>query len=404
MTSEKINFSNSKGEKLSAEIAFPVNQKPHNFAIFAHCFTCNKNFKAVRYITQALTAEGFGVMSFDFTGLGMSEGEFADTTFSGSVDDLICAANYLQENYQSPAMFIGHSLGGAAALLAASEFEAVKAVVTIGTPSAPQHVKNLLQGGVEEIREKGSAEVDIGGRNFTVKQQFIDDLEAQNLLDAVKRMRKSFLFLHSPQDKIVGIENAAELYAAAFNPKSFISLDGADHLLSNEEDACYAGDVIANWAKRYVEIPEPKEFKAKSHIVAYLGKDDKFTTQIKSNNHRLVADEPKTFGGNDYGPSPYELVSSGLAACTAMTLRMYAERKKWDLQEVFVHVRYDKVHAEDCQTCKSPDSKLDQFTREIEMKGELDEEQKQRLLEIADKCPVHRTLEAKSHIETKLLK
>ena len=178
MTSEKINFSNSKGEKLSAEIAFPVNQKPHNFAVFAHCFTCNKNFRAVRYITQALTAEGFGVMSFDFTGLGMSEGEFADTTFSGSVDDLICAANYLQENYESPAMFIGHSLGGAAALLAASEFEAVKAVVTIGTPSAPQHVKNLLQGGVEEIKEKGSAEVDIGGRNFTVKQQFIDDLEA----------------------------------------------------------------------------------------------------------------------------------------------------------------------------------------------------------------------------------
>jgi putative redox protein len=403
MSSENITFENSRGEKLSARIEFPIDRKPHNFVIFAHCFTCNKNFKAVRYITQALTAEGFGVLSFDFTGLGMSEGDFADTTFSSSVDDLICAANYLKENYVAPTLIVGHSLGGAAVILAASQFDEIKAVVTIGTPSAPQHVRNLLSSGIEEIEEKGVAEVNIGGRPFTVKKEFIDDLDNQNLLGIVKEMRKSYLFLHSPQDTIVGIENASELYLAARHPKSFISLDGADHLLSKEKDACYAGDVIANWAKRYVEIPEPKELSTNSHIVAYLDTKEKFTTHIKADQHSLIADEPKSFGGNDFGASPYQLVASGLAACTVMTLRLYAERKKWDLQEVFCHIRHEKTHLEDCKDCENPKAKIDKFTRELELIGDLDDEQKQKLLEIADKCPVHRTLENVVHIETRII-
>ena len=403
MSTEKITFENSRSEKLSAKIQLPIDQKPHNFVIFAHCFTCNKNFRAVRYITQALTGEGFGVLSFDFTGLGMSEGDFADTTFSSSVDDLLCAASYLKENYTSPTMLVGHSLGGAAVILAASQLENVRAVVTVGTPSAPQHVKHLLQSGIEEIKEKGIAEINIGGRTFNVRKEFIDDLDEQNLLGIVKQMRKSFLFLHSPQDEIVGIENAAELYKAAFHPKSFISLDGADHLLTKEEDACYAGDVIANWAKRYVEIPEPKELSTKSHIVAYLDTSEKFTTQIKADQHRLIADEPKSFGGNDFGASPYQLVASGLAACTVMTLKLYATRKKWDLQEVYCHIRHEKTHLKDCEDCENPKAKIDKFTRELEVIGDLDETQKQRLLEIADKCPVHKTLEGKAHIETKLV-
>ena len=403
MSSENITFENSRGEKLSARIELPIAQKPHNFVIFAHCFTCNKNFRAVRYITRALTAEGFGVLSFDFTGLGMSEGDFADTTFSSSVDDLICAAIYLKENYVPPTLIVGHSLGGAAVILAASKFDDIKAVVTIGTPSAPQHVMNLLKSSIEEIEEKGVAEVNIGGRPFTVKKEFIDDLDNQNLLGIVKDMRKSFLFLHSPQDMIVGIENAAELYQAVKHPKSFISLDGADHLLSNEKDACYAGDVIANWAKRYIEIPEPKELSTKSHIVAYLDTNEKFTTHIKADQHSLIADEPKSFGGNDFGASPYQLIASGLAACTVMTLRMYAERKKWDLQEVYCHIRHDKTHLEDCRDCENPKSKIDKFTRELELIGNLDDEQKQRLLEIADKCPVHRTLESIVQIETRMI-
>ena len=404
MSSQKITFENSAGEILSARIEFPINQKPHNFVLFAHCFTCNKNFKAVRHITRSLTAEGFGVLSFDFTGLGESEGDFADTTFSSSVDDLICAANYLQENYKSPTMIVGHSLGGAAVILAASQFDKIKAVVTIGSPSAPQHVKNLLQSGIDEIKEKGIADVSIGGRPFKIKKEFIDDLDNQNLLKLIGAMRKSFLFLHSPQDNIVGIENASELYKTAHHPKSFISLDGADHLLSNEKDARYAGDVIANWAKRYVEIPKQKEITSKNLIVAYLDTKEKFTTQIKADLHTLTADEPVSLGGNDFGPSPYQLVASGLAACTVMTLRMYANHKKWDLQEIYCHVRHEKTHAVDCEECENPKAKIDKFTRELEIIGDLDVQQKQRLLEIADKCPVHRTLESKVQIETTLVK
>ena len=403
MSTEKITFENSRGEKLSARIELPIDRKPHNFAIFAHCFTCNKNFRAVRYITRALTAEGFGVLSFDFTGLGMSEGDFAETTFSTSVDDLTCAANYLKANYQSPTLVIGHSLGGAAVILAASQFDEIKSVVTIGTPSAPQHVKHLLQSSIEEIKETGEAEVIIGGRPFRVKREFLEDLDEQNLLNIVQSMRKSFLFLHSPQDQIVGIENAAELYKAAKHPKSFISLDGADHLLSNEKDACYAGDVIGNWATRYLEIPEPRELSTKSHIVAYLDTSENFSTEIKADQHRLIADEPTSFGGNDFGPSPYQLVASGLAACTVMTLKLYAAHKKWNLREVYCHIRHEKTHILDCEDCESPKAKIDKFTRELEFVGDLDDEQRQRLLEIADRCPVHRTLEGMAHIETRLI-
>ena len=401
MSVQKISFKNSAGENLSANLELPFDRKPHNFAVFAHCFTCNKNFKAVRYISRALAEEGFGVLSFDFTGLGMSEGDFAETNFSGSVDDLISAAEFLEKNYKSPSLIVGHSLGGAAGILAASQLAEIKAVVTIGAPSAPQHVTHLLAGGIEEIIEKGAAKIDIGGRPFLIKRQFIEDLEEQNLLSVVRAMRKkAFLFLHSPQDLIVGIENAAELYQAAFHPKSFVSLDRADHLLSKKEDSMYVGDLIASWVARYVEFPPEKELSTTSQTVAYLGADEKFTTEIKAGAHRLTADEPESFGGSDFGPSPYHLVAAGLAACTAMTLRLYADRKKWDLREVYVHISHEKTHAEDCLNCESATSKIDKFTREIELGGDLTVEQKQRLLEIADKCPVHRTLEAKSHIET----
>lgn len=402
MSIQKISFENSRGGKLAARLELPAVRRPHNYAIFAHCFTCNKNFTAVRYISSALAAKGFGVLSFDFTGLGESEGDFADTNFSGTVDDLICAAEFLKKNYQSPAVIIGHSLGGAASLLAASQLDEIKAVATIGTPSAPQHVTTLLTGGIAEINTKGFASISIGGRLFIIKRQFIDDLKEQNLLSVVREMRKAFLFLHSPQDRIVNIDNAAELYQTAFHPKSFVSLDGADHLLSNKSDAIYVGDLIAAWATRYAMIPPEKDFSTDRHLVAYLGSEAKFTTQIKVGTHQLTSDEPESFGGNAFGASPYELVAAGLAACTAMTLRLYADRKKWDLREVYVHISHEKSHPEDCLNCDAATSKIDKFTRELELVGDLDAEQRQRLLEIADKCPVHRTLENMSHIKTVL--
>jgi len=403
MSPKQIKFKNAAGDILSARIELPINKNPHNYAVFAHCFTCNKNFKAVRYITKALTSEGFGVLSFDFTGLGESEGSFSDTTFSSSVDDLICAANYLENNYKTPSMFIGHSLGGAAVILAASRFEEVRAVVTIGTPSAPQHLKNLLRSGIDEIEKKGSAEVSIGGRPFRIKKQFVDDLNEQNLTEIIKSMRKAYLFMHSPQDKIVGIENAGELYRAARHPKSFISLEKADHLLSKEKDGRYAGKLIADWAGRYVDIREPKKISKVNHVLAHLESEENFTTQISAGQHDLIADEPVKVGGNDFGPSPYDYVSSGLAACTVMTLRMYATHKKWDLQEVFCHVWHEKTHFEDCAECENPKTKIDKFTRRLKFIGDLDDSQKTRLLEIADKCPVHKTLEARAHIETVMI-
>jgi putative redox protein len=404
MSIEKISFENARGVKLAANLELPNGRRPHNYAIFAHCFTCTKNFNAVRHISSALASKGFGVLCFDFTGLGESEGEFADTNFSGSISDLIAAAEYLKNNYRAPSVIVGHSLGGAASLLAASQIVEIKAVATIGAPAAPQHVARLLQNSIAEIKETGSAQVDIGGRPFTIKKQFVEDLDEQNLLSVVREMRdKAFLFLHSPQDRIVSIDNAAELFRAAFHPKSFVSLDDADHLLSNKADAFYVGDLIASWAARYAEISEEKDFSTNSHIVAYLGAEGKFTTRIKAGIHELIADEPESVGGNAFGATPYELVAAGLAACTAMTLRLYADRKKWDLKEVFVHISHEKSHSEDCLNCDAATSKIDKFTRKLELVGDLDAEQKQRLLEIADKCPVHRTLEGSALISTKLL-
>lgn len=405
MPAEKITFENANGVMLSAKIELPAERRPHNFAIFAHCFTCNKNFNAVRTISGALAARGFGVLSFDFTGLGESEGDFADTNFSGSVEDLISAAGFLKTNFKSPSLIVGHSLGGAASILAASRIAEIKAVATIGAPAEPQHVANLFQPQeVANIKADGAVSVSLGGRPFTIKRHFFEDLEAQNLLTVIRRMRdKAFLFLHSPQDTTVSIDNAAELYKAAFHPKSFVSLDGADHLLSKKADALYAGDLIASWAARYAEVPPEKDFSTDRQTVAYLGAEEKFTTRIKAGTHRLTADEPEEVGGNDFGASPYQLVAAGLAACTAMTLHLYAERKQWDLREVYVHISHDKSHLEDCASCDIAEtSKIDHFTREIELVGDLSEEQEARLLEIADKCPVHRTLENMSHIKTQL--
>lgn len=377
MSVQKISFENSSSEKLSANMELPFDRQPHNFAVFAHCFTCNKNFTAVRCISSSLAAKEVGALSFDSTGWGMSEGNFPATNFSGTVDDLFCAAEFLEKNYESPSLIVDHSLCGAEGILATSQIAEIKAVVTIGAPSAPQHVTHLLAGGIEEIKEKGSAKINIGGRPFLIRQQFIEDLEEQNLLGVVHGMRKkTFLFLHSPQDRTVGIENAAELYKAAFHPKSFVSLDCADHLLSKKEDALYVGDLIASWAARYLEILPEKELSTTSHTVAYLEKEEKFTTEIKTAAHRLIADEPDIFGGNDFGPSPYQFLAARLAACTAMTLRLYADRKKWDLKEVYVHVSHEKTHAEDCLNCESPDSKIDKFMREIELDGTLNTEQK----------------------------
>ncbi|QNJ98470.1 bifunctional alpha/beta hydrolase/OsmC family protein [Constantimarinum furrinae] len=403
MKIEKVKFQNKEGDSLVGRLELPADQKPHNFALFAHCFTCNKNLLAVKNISRALTSEGIGVLRFDFTGLGESEGEFAETNFSGNIEDLIAAANFLKVNYAAPTLLIGHSLGGAAVIYAAEALKNISAVVTIGAPSNPVHVKHLFKDSVNTIEQDGHATVSISGRAFTIKDQFLDDLEKRSLPKCVKSLRKAILIMHSPQDEIVGIKNAEELYIAAHHPKSFISLNGADHLLSKKEDSLYAGRVIAGWASRYVTIPEPINIRSRHDVVASLSDDTLFTTQMKVGDHYMLADEPESVGGNNFGPNPYELVSAGLSACTAMTIQMYARRKKWNISNVEVHTSYSKDHAYDCENCEDPMTKIDTFNREIKFEGILDDKQKKRLLQIADKCPVHKTLHSKTQILTRLL-
>ncbi|HLW32805.1 MAG TPA: alpha/beta fold hydrolase [Aequorivita sp.] len=404
MNIEKVSFKNKDKEQLAGRLELPLDQKPHNFVIFAHCFTCTKNLTAIRNVSRALTSSGFGVLRFDFTGLGESEGDFENTNFSGNVDDLIVAAEFLKENYAAPTLLIGHSLGGAAALFAAARLPYIKAVAVINSPSHPSHVMHLLKDSETEINKHGKARVNLGGVDFTIKKQFLDDLENKPLQDVVRDFRKALLILHSPQDTVVGIKNAEEIFIAARHPKSFVSLDGIDHLLSKKEDSQYVGKVIAGWASHYVSISPQEEVTTKSRVAGSLDGDDKFTTHLKLGNHRLLADEPINFGGNDFGPTPYDLVSAGLAACTAMTLQMYARRKKWEVKNVSVHINHSKEHAVDCEHCDEKSSKIDTFTREIYLEGDLSDEQQKRLLEIADRCPVHRTLEAQSQIITHQLK
>ena len=403
MNIEKLTFTNTEGQQLSGRLELPIDQHPHNFAIFAHCFTCNKNLLAVKNISRSLTSNGFGVLRFDFTGLGESDGDFEDTNFSGNVEDLIAAAKYLETHFQAPSLIVGHSLGGAAAIFAASQLDSIKAVATIGAPSNPKHVKHLFKSNLEEIEASGKAIVNLSGRDFTIKKQFLEDLESKSLPDIARGLRKALLVMHSPQDTTVGIINAEEIYSAARHPKSFVSLDGADHLLMRKQDSIYVGEVISGWAKRYVSIAENIQLRTKHHVVASLNLEDGFTTQMKVGNHSMLADEPISYGGNDFGPSPYELVSAGLSACTAMTIQMYTKRKGWIVDNVEVHTSYSKTHAVDCEQCEETSAKIDTFTRDIKLEGNLDEKQIARILQIADKCPVHKTLHNETQVITKLI-
>ncbi|NKI27213.1 alpha/beta fold hydrolase [Arenibacter sp. 6A1] len=400
MNIQKVTFKNQEDKNLSGRLALPVDRRPHNFVIFAHCFTCGKNLSALKNMSNALTAKGFGVLRFDFTGLGESDGEFSNTNISANVSDLIAAAKFLEEHHSAPSLLIGHSFGGAAIIFAAEKIPSVHAVATIASPASLDHITHLFKNDLANIEQDGLAEVHIGGRNFTIKKQFLDDIATKSLKPTLKNLRKPILILHSPQDQIVGIHNAEELYVNAFHPKSFISLDGADHLLSKKEDSMYAGSLIASWAKRYLQAAEKDLLQTEEDVVASLDDEDNFTTQMKVGSHYMTADEPIDFGGNNYGPSPYELISAGLSACTAMTLQMYAKRKNWPLKNVKVHTSYGKIHAEDCANCETENSKIDTFTRQIKINGQLDEKQIGRLLEIADKCPVHKTLHNEATILT----
>ena len=402
ITSEKFSFTGTDGQHLAARLERPRG-RAHAVALFAHCFTCTKDIFAASRIAGGLAARGIAVLRFDFTGLGHSEGEFANTNFSSNVDDLVVAADHLRSAYEAPKIVIGHSLGGAAILAAAGRIPEAVAVATIGAPAEPAHVEHLFQAARPEIEARGEAEVLLAGRPFTIKKQFLEDIAATRLEAAIASLRKALLVFHAPRDATVGIENAGRIFAAAKHPKSFVSLDDADHLLSRHEDAAYVAEVLAAWAGRYLgRTDEEPLTAAPGTVVVQETGEGKFTQRIAAGGHRLRADEPESFGGDDSGPGPYDLVLAGLGACTSMTLRLYAERKGWPMSRVTVTLSHEKIHAEDCADCETRSGGLDRIERRLSIEGELDDEQRARLVEIANKCPVHRTLESEVVVATSL--
>ncbi|GGZ80062.1 bifunctional alpha/beta hydrolase/OsmC family protein [Algibacter mikhailovii] len=405
MNRKRLTIPNIKGHELQAYLELPVDQKPQYYAIFAHCFTCTSNLSAVKHISRALTAHGFGVLRFDFTGLGRSEGAFAESHFSANVDDLIAVNDYITKHYEAPGLLVGHSLGGAAVIVAASRLDNIKAVVTIGAPSRVSHVTHLFSHGIDEVKQKGEVKVDIGGRPFKINEEFISDFGKIDLPEITKNLRKPLLIMHAPFDKTVGINNAQELYHNAHHPKSFVSLDTADHLLSKSKDSTYAGHMIGAWVDRYFEAHDNAVLDVDGEqLVAYLNfMEDNFTTSIQTKKHTFIADEPESVGGDDFGPSPYDFLSAGLAACTAMTLKMYAQRKKWDLQEVYVYITYSKKHSDDLMLDLDEPKRMDHLKKRLKFIGDLNDTQKVKLKEIASKCPVHRTLLSETIIETKVI-
>lgn len=402
MPTERFTFPGHDGHALAARLDRP--DGPHlATALFAHCFTCGKDITAARRIASRLAAMGIAVLRFDFTGLGHSDGEFANTTFTSNVGDLVAAARHVADRDMAPALLIGHSLGGAAVLKAAEDIPSAKAVVTIGAPFDPGHVTHNFQGALERILEEGTAEVELAGRPFKIGRDFVEDVSAASLEPAIRNLRRALLVLHAPRDTLVGIDNASRIFLAAKHPKSFVTLDNADHLVSNPDDAEYAAEVIAAWAGRYLDLapPAPPPGAPEGIVRVSEADPDGFLQDINAGPwHHALADEPEAYGGTNRGMTPYNLLAAGLGACTSMTIRMYARRKGWALSHVSVDVSHDKVHAQDAETRETV--KVDAFRREIRLEGDLDDAQRARLLEIADKCPVHRTLERGARIETRL--
>ncbi len=405
--SEKITFAGADGDQLAARLDLPEG-KPQAYALWAHCFSCTKDIFAASRVAGGLTTPGNAVLRFDFTGLGASEGDFANTNFSSNVGDLVAAADHLRENFEAPKMLIGHSLGGAAVLAGAGRVPEAEAVCTIGAPADPAYVARHFQESRAEIEEKGEAEVLLVGRPFRIKKQFLEDIESQKLERDIAAMKKALLVFHSPVDATVGVENAAHIFQAAKHPKSFVSLDDADHLLSRKEDAAYVADVIAAWAERYICSWAAVETAASvviaqpgTVVVAETGQG-KFANAVSvGGRHSLLADEPADYGGTDTGPTPYDLVLAGLGACKTMTMRMYAERKGFPLDRARVTLKHAKIHAEDCAACETEDGRIDRIEVEIEVIGDMDAETRRKIADIAEKCPVHRTLRSEVVIESR---
>jgi uncharacterized OsmC-like protein/alpha-beta hydrolase superfamily lysophospholipase len=402
MPAERFDFRNAAGHTLAALLDRPDGDI-RAVALFAHCFTCGKSNRAARTIADSLKQQGIAVLRFDFTGLGASEGEFANTTFSSNVDDLVAAADHLRRTLAAPAILIGHSLGGAAVLAAAHRIPEARAVVTIAAPFDPAHVVGLFSDRVAEIEDKGEVEVTLAGRSFRISRTLLDDIAQQNLSAHIADLHKALLVFHSPTDDLVGIDNASHIFTTAKHPKSFVSLAGADHLLSQASDAVYVANVLAAWVERYLDdeaVASADAEIAEGTVAVRETRNGQFQQEVAVGKHRFLADEPVQAGGTDTGPGPYDLLLAALGACTSMTIRLYADRKQIPLERTQVYLRHGKIYATDCANCETKEGKIDRIDREITFEGNLDAETRARLLEMADKCPVHRTLKSEVDIRT----
>lgn len=402
---QKIHFTNSRGERLAGVVHHPDSGPVRGAALFAHCFTCTKNVLAAVHIAEALASEGILVLRFDFTGLGQSEGDFADTHFSANVQDLVDAAGYMAGEHRAPDILVGHSLGGTAVLAAAHEIDSAVAVATIGSPAEAEHVLHLLGDELETVESQGEAKVNLAGRPFHIRREFVEDVRSQSVRDGVRTLRRALLIMHSPIDELVSIEEAGRLYASALHPKSFVSLDRADHLLTRKEDSLYAGRMLAAWADRY--LPQPDLAPPAQHVAGATRVEgrtqDAFRVQVNADGHGLLADEPAAVGGTNFGPTPYDLLAAALGTCTVMTINFFARREDLPLEEVVVEVVHDRLHVDDCESCETRSGHVDRLTRRIGLSGDLDQEQRDLCMKIADRCPVHKTLQSEIVIENETL-
>lgn len=391
----RAEFEGTNGAALAARIDLP-DGAIRATALFAHCFTCSKDIIAARTISRRLTGKGIAVMRFDFTGLGQSGGDFGSTNFSMNLGDLKRAAAWLAATYEAPSLLIGHSLGGAAALAVAPDLPSVRAVATINAPSDVSHIAGHFGDQLNAIMANGAADVLLGQRSFRIEKQFIEDLATHSVIEQAAKLKAALLILHTPTDDTVGIDHASALFTAAQHPKSFISLDGANHLLSDPVQADYAADVIAAWASKYLpQASSPLQEADHGSVLVQETREGKYQNRVSMGNHTIMADEPASLGGLDSGPAPYDFLCAALGACTSITMRMYADRKGFDVERIAVTVHHEKRDDPSDER-----GKVDVFRRTISLHGPLDEATRTRILEIADRCPVHRTLEAASHIET----
>jgi uncharacterized OsmC-like protein/alpha/beta superfamily hydrolase len=400
--SERVEFAGSLGNTLAARLDLP-SVKPRAYALFAHCFTCSKDIFAASRISAALAEHGVATLRFDFTGLGASEGEFANTNFSSNVEDLVAAAEWLRETRSAPALLVGHSLGGAAVLAAAGHVPEARLVATIGAPADAEHVIENFSAHLDQIEQTGQAEVSLAGRPFTIRKQFLDDVRGVDLARKIARLKRALVVFHAPLDQTVGIDNASKIFSAAKHPKSFVSLDGADHLLTRKQDAVFVANTLAAWVERVLPAEQAAPEPAAGVVRVRETGHGRYQQEIAVDGHRLLADEPASVGGDGTGPSPYDYLSAALGACTTMTLRMYAEHKQLDLPRVSVDVSHGKLHAKDCKDCgEGREGRIDRFERVLSVDGDVSEQLRGKLLEIAGKCPVHKTLEKSSVVVTRL--